>query len=32
MTQLNKDISPDSYNEFLSDVATAGQQNRVQDY
>ena len=30
MTQLNKDISPDAYNEFLSDVATAVQQHRVQ--
>ena len=26
MTQLNKDISQDAYNEFLSDVATAVQQ------
>ena len=30
MTQLNKDILPDAYNEFLSDVATAVQQHRVQ--
>lgn len=30
MTQLNKDISPDAYNEFLSDVATAVQEHRVQ--
>lgn len=30
MTQLNKNISPDAYNEFLSDVATAVQQHRVQ--
>lgn len=30
MTQLNKDISLDAYNEFLSDVATAVQQHRVQ--
>ena len=30
MTQLNKDISPVAYNEFLSDVATAVQQHRVQ--
>jgi predicted nuclease of restriction endonuclease-like (RecB) superfamily len=30
MTQLLKDISPDAYNEFLSDVATAVQQHRVQ--
>lgn len=30
MTQLNKDISPDAYTEFLSDVATAVQQHRVQ--
>ena len=30
MTQLNKDISPDAYNEFLSVVATAVQQHRVQ--
>jgi predicted nuclease of restriction endonuclease-like (RecB) superfamily len=30
MTQLNKDISPDAYNEFLSDVATAVQQHRVE--
>lgn len=30
MTQLNKDISPDAYNEFFSDVATAVQQHRVQ--
>jgi predicted nuclease of restriction endonuclease-like (RecB) superfamily len=30
MTQLNKDISPDAYNEFLSDVATAVQQHRLQ--
>lgn len=29
MTQLNKDISPDAYNEFLSDVATAVQEHRV---
>lgn len=32
MTHLHKDISPDAYNEFLSDVATAVQQHRVQDY
>ena len=30
MTQLNKDILPEAYNEFLSDVATAVQQHRVQ--
>lgn len=30
MPQLNKDIAPDAYNEFLSDVATAVQQHRVQ--
>ena len=30
MTQLNKNISPDAYNEFLSDVATAVQEHRVQ--
>lgn len=30
MTQLNKNISPDAYNEFLSDVATAVQQHRLQ--
>jgi predicted nuclease of restriction endonuclease-like (RecB) superfamily len=30
MTQLHQDISPDAYNEFLSDVATAVQQHRVQ--
>jgi predicted nuclease of restriction endonuclease-like (RecB) superfamily len=30
MTQLNKNISQDAYNEFLSDVATAVQQHRVQ--
>ena len=30
MTQLNKDISPDAYNEFLSVVATAVQQHRVE--
>ncbi len=30
MTLLNKDISLDAYNEFLSDVATAVQQHRVQ--
>lgn len=30
MTQLNKDISPGAYNEFLSDVASAVQQHRVQ--
>ncbi len=30
MTQLNKDISSIAYNEFLSDVATAVQQHRVQ--
>ena len=30
MTQLNKNISPEAYNEFLSDVATAVQQHRVQ--
>lgn len=30
MTPLHKDISPDAYNEFLSDVATAVQQHRVQ--
>lgn len=30
MTQLNKNISPDAYNEFLSDVATAVQHYRVQ--
>ncbi len=30
MAQLNKDILPDAYNEFLSDVATAVQQHRVQ--
>ena len=30
MTLLNKDISPDAYNEFLSDVATAVQEHRVQ--
>jgi len=30
MTQLIKDISPVAYNEFLSDVATAVQQHRVQ--
>jgi predicted nuclease of restriction endonuclease-like (RecB) superfamily len=30
MNQLNKDISPVAYNEFLSDVATAVQQHRVQ--
>ena len=30
MTQLNKDILPDTYNEFLSDVATAVQEHRVQ--
>lgn len=30
MTQLHKDISPDAYNEFLSDVATAVQEHRVQ--
>jgi predicted nuclease of restriction endonuclease-like (RecB) superfamily len=30
MTQLNKDISPVAYNEFLSDVATAVQEHRVQ--
>lgn len=29
MTQLNKDILPEAYNEFLSDVATAVQQHRV---
>lgn len=30
MTPLHKDISPDAYNEFLSDVATAVQEHRVQ--
>jgi predicted nuclease of restriction endonuclease-like (RecB) superfamily len=30
MIQLNKDISPVAYNEFLSDVATAVQEHRVQ--
>jgi len=30
MTQLHQDISPDAYNEFLSDVASAVQQHRVQ--
>ena len=30
MPQLNKNILPDAYNEFLSDVATAVQQHRVQ--
>ena len=30
MTQLNKDIAQEAYNEFLSDVATAVQQHRVQ--
>ena len=30
MTQLNKDILPEAYNEFLSDVATAVQQHRVE--
>jgi predicted nuclease of restriction endonuclease-like (RecB) superfamily len=30
MTQLNKGILPEAYNEFLSDVATAVQQHRVQ--
>ena len=30
MSQLNKNISSDAYNEFLSDVATAVQQHRVQ--
>ena len=30
MTELNKDILPEAYNEFLSDVATAVQQHRVQ--
>ena len=30
MTLLNKDIAPDAYNEFLSDVASAVQQHRVQ--
>jgi predicted nuclease of restriction endonuclease-like (RecB) superfamily len=30
MIQLNKNISPEAYNEFLSDVATAVQQHRVQ--
>lgn len=30
MPQLNKDISQDAYNEFLSDVATTVQQHRVQ--
>jgi len=30
MTQLNKDILPEAYNDFLSDVATAVQQHRVQ--
>jgi predicted nuclease of restriction endonuclease-like (RecB) superfamily len=30
MTQLNKDILPEAYNEFLSDVATAVQEHRVQ--
>ena len=30
MPQLNKDIAPDAYNEFLSDVATAVQQHRGQ--
>ena len=30
MTQLNKSILPEAYNEFLSDVATAVQQHRVQ--
>lgn len=30
MTQLHKDISADAYNEFLSDVATAVQEHRVQ--
>lgn len=30
MSQLNKNIAPDAYNEFLSDVATAVQQHRVQ--
>ena len=29
-TKLNKDILPDAYNEFLSDVATAVQQHRVE--
>ena len=29
-TKLNKDILPDAYNEFLSDVASAVQQHRVQ--
>ena len=28
MPELNKDISPDAYNEFLSDVATAIKQHR----
>jgi predicted nuclease of restriction endonuclease-like (RecB) superfamily len=30
MTQLHKDISADAYHEFLSDVATAVQEHRVQ--
>ena len=30
MNQLNKNISPDDYNEFLSVVATAVQQHRLQ--
>ncbi len=30
MTQLDKNISPEAYNEFLSDVATAVQHHRVQ--
>lgn len=30
MTELNKDIAQEAYNEFLSDVATAVQQHRVQ--
>lgn len=30
MTQLHKNISPAAYNEFLSDVATAVQEHRVQ--
>ena len=30
MAQLNKDISPDAYTEFLSDVASAVQEHRIQ--